>query len=82
MRPVVFGTFSKTIAVFGSVAPVWVIEHDWPKPVVLMQIALLGGATVVRDLVAFVAVPDLVACTTAQRPVVQRNVFLPPAAAI
>jgi hypothetical protein len=47
-----------------------------------MQIALLGGATVVRDLVAFVAVPDLVACTTAQRPVVQRNVFLPPAAAI
>ncbi|HEX7143838.1 MAG TPA: hypothetical protein VF225_00895 [Gaiellaceae bacterium] len=65
-----------------SVALFWLIEHDWPNPVVLMQIALFGAAAAVRGLVVFVAVPDLVACTTAQLPVVQKNVFLPPAAAI
>jgi hypothetical protein len=64
-----------------SVALFWLIEHDWPNPLVLMQIALFVAAVAVRDLV-FVAVPDLVACTTAQLPVVQKNVFLPPAAAI
>jgi hypothetical protein len=65
-----------------AVAPFWLIEHDWPNPVVLMHVALFGAAAAVRGPVVFVAVPDIVACTTAQLPVVQRNVFLPPAAAI
>jgi hypothetical protein len=48
--------------------------HDWLNPVVLMQVALFVAAAAVIDLVGFVA------CTTAQLPLVQRNVFLPPAA--
>jgi hypothetical protein len=42
---------------------------------------LFIAAAAVRDLVVFVAVTDLLACTTAQLPVVQRNVFFPPAVA-
>jgi hypothetical protein len=71
-----------TIALLLAVVLVWLIEHDWPNPVVLMHVALFVAVAPVRDLVVvFIAAPVLiVACTTAQRPEVQRNVFLPPAA--
>ena len=54
----------------------WLIVHDWLNPVFLMHVALFDAVAVARDLVVFVV------CTTAQRPLVQRYVFLPPAAAI
>jgi hypothetical protein len=66
----------------STVALVWVIEHDCVSPLVLLHVALFGAAAAVSGLVVFVAVPEVVACTTAQLPVVQKNVFLPPAAAI
>ena len=77
------GTFSTMIAVLFAFALVWLIVHDCVRPVVLMHVALLFGAAAAAVSALDVLVALLVvACTTAQLPVVQKNVFLPPAAAI
>jgi hypothetical protein len=47
-----------------------------------MHVALFGGAAAAATDVGVFAAKAAVVCTTAQLPVLQRNVFLPPAAAI
>jgi hypothetical protein len=67
--------------VLSAVALLWLIEQDCVSPIVLMQTALFGfaaGAANDRRVVA----ARRVTCMTAQRAVLQRNLFLPPAAAI
>jgi hypothetical protein len=72
---------STTIATL-SAPGVWVIEHARLSPLVLLHFAVFVAAAAARDVGVFAAIPDRVVCTTAQLPLVQRNVFLPPAAAI